>query len=99
MTASRPDNEAIFHAARDMPDPDRRREYVREACGGDEALRQLEAEDPRKAELVKLRFFAGLTAEQAAAALGVSTSTAEKDWAYARSWLRVAIDRMSGHRP
>ncbi len=65
----------------------------------DEALRQLEAEDPRKAELVKLRFFAGLSAEQAAAALGVSTSTAEKDWAYARSWLRVAIDRMSGHRP
>jgi RNA polymerase sigma factor (TIGR02999 family) len=65
----------------------------------DEALRQLQAEDPRKAELVKLRFFAGLTAEQAAAALGVSTSTAEKDWAYARSWLRVAIDRMSGHRP
>ena len=65
----------------------------------DEALRQLEAEDPRKAELVKLRFFAGLTAEQAAAALGVSTSTAEKDWAYARSWLRVAIDRLSGQRP
>ena len=65
----------------------------------DEALRQLEAEDPRKAELVKLRFFAGLTAEQAAEALGVSTSTAEKDWAYARSWLRVAIDRQSGHRP
>ena len=65
----------------------------------DEALRQLEAEDPRKAELVKLRFFAGLTAEQAAAALGVSTSTAEKDWAYARSWLRVAIDRLSGHQP
>jgi RNA polymerase sigma factor (TIGR02999 family) len=65
----------------------------------DEALRQLEAEDPRKAELVKLRFFAGLTAEQAAAALGVSLSTAEKDWAYARSWLRVAIDRMSGDRP
>ena len=65
----------------------------------DEALRQLEAEDPRKAELVKLRFFAGLSAEQAAAALGVSTSTAEKDWAYARSWLRVAIDRMSAHRP
>jgi RNA polymerase sigma factor (TIGR02999 family) len=65
----------------------------------DEALRQLEAEDPRKAELVKLRFFAGLTGEQAAAALGVSTSTAEKDWAYARSWLRVAIDRMSRHRP
>jgi RNA polymerase sigma factor (sigma-70 family) len=65
----------------------------------DKALRQLEAEDPRKADLVKLRFFAGLTVEQTAAALGVSTSTAEKSWAYARSWLRVAIDRMSGHRP
>jgi eukaryotic-like serine/threonine-protein kinase len=37
MTASRPDNEAIFHAARDIPNPDRRQEYVREACGGDEA--------------------------------------------------------------
>ena len=65
----------------------------------DAALAQLEAEDPRKAELVKLRFFAGLTVEQAAAALGVSTSTAEKDWTYARSWLRVAIDRISVHRP
>jgi RNA polymerase sigma factor (TIGR02999 family) len=64
----------------------------------DEALRQLEAEDPRKAALVKLRFFAGLSVEQAAAALGVSTSTAEKDWAYARSWLRVAIDRASSRR-
>ena len=64
----------------------------------DEALRRLETEDPRKAALVKLRFFAGLTAEQAAAALGVSLSTAEKDWAYARSWLRVAIDRTSGPR-
>jgi WD40 repeat protein/serine/threonine protein kinase len=37
MTATRPDNEAIFHAARDIADPDRRREHVREACGGDEA--------------------------------------------------------------
>lgn len=62
----------------------------------DEALRQLEIKDRRKAELVKLRFFAGLTAEQAAAALGVSISTVEKDWAYARSWLRVAIGRISG---
>jgi RNA polymerase sigma factor (TIGR02999 family) len=65
----------------------------------DEALRQLEAESPRKATLVKLRFFAGLTAEQAAAALGISASTAEKDWAYSRSWLRVAINRISGDSP
>ena len=58
----------------------------------DEALGRLARTDPRKAELVKLRFFAGLTTEQAAAALGVSTSTADNDWAYAKSWLRVALD-------
>jgi RNA polymerase sigma factor (TIGR02999 family) len=57
----------------------------------DEALQQLERKDSRKAELVKLRFFAGLTVEQAARALGVATSTADEDWAYARSWLRLAI--------
>ncbi len=58
----------------------------------DEALDRLARTDPRKAELVKLRFFAGLTIEQAAAALGVSTSTADNDWAYAKCWLRVALD-------
>jgi RNA polymerase sigma factor (TIGR02999 family) len=58
----------------------------------DEALDRLARTDPRKAELVKLRFFAGLTNEQAADALGVSTSTADNDWAYAKSWLRVALD-------
>jgi RNA polymerase sigma factor (TIGR02999 family) len=59
--------------------------------GLDEALEQLAAKDKRKAELVKLRYFAGLTNEQAAEALGVSTSTADNDWAYAKSWLRVAM--------
>jgi RNA polymerase sigma factor (TIGR02999 family) len=58
----------------------------------DEALDRFVRTDPRKAELVKLRFFAGLTIEQAAAALGISTSTADNDWAYAKSWLRVALD-------
>jgi RNA polymerase sigma factor (TIGR02999 family) len=57
----------------------------------DEALRQLEAKDKRKADLVKLRFFAGLTQAEAAEALGVSGSTADNDWAYAKSWLRLAI--------
>jgi RNA polymerase sigma factor (TIGR02999 family) len=56
-----------------------------------EALEKLEAQHPRKAQLVKLRFFAGLTIEQAAQVLEVSTSTADNDWAYARSWLTVAI--------
>ncbi len=59
----------------------------------DEALEKLEATDKRKAELVKLRFFAGLTNEQAAEALGVSTSTADNDWAYAKTWLRVEMSK------
>jgi RNA polymerase sigma factor (TIGR02999 family) len=53
----------------------------------DEALQQLEAEDPVKARLVKLRFFAGVTLEDAAAMLGVSNATAKRYWVYARSWL------------
>ena len=57
-----------------------------------EALEKLEAEDHRRAEVVKLRFFAGLTIEQAAQALGISTATAENDWAYARCWLRVEME-------
>jgi RNA polymerase sigma factor (TIGR02999 family) len=58
----------------------------------EEALQKLEKKDKRKAELVKLRFFAGLTNEQAAQVLGISASTADNDWAYARSWLRLEID-------
>ena len=57
----------------------------------DEALSKLEAAEPRKAELVKLRFFAGLTNDQAADVLGVSSATAENDWAYARAWLRLEL--------
>jgi RNA polymerase sigma factor (TIGR02999 family) len=57
----------------------------------DLALDQLEREHPRKAALVKLRFFAGLKHEQAAATLGISTSTADADWDYAKCWLRVQM--------
>jgi RNA polymerase sigma factor (TIGR02999 family) len=57
----------------------------------DEALTRLEAQHPRKAELVRLRFFAGLSIERAAEALGISAATANNDWSYARSWLRVAM--------
>ena len=53
----------------------------------DSSLEMLAAKDPRKAELVKLRYFAGLTIEQAAEALGIGTSTADRDWSYARAWL------------
>lgn len=59
--------------------------------GLDEALQRLEQKDSRKAALVKLRFFAGLTTAEAAEALGVSVSTAENDWSYARSWLRLEV--------
>lgn len=52
-----------------------------------EALEQFAAHDARKAGLVKLRFFAGLTNEQAARVLKVSEPTAKRDWAYARAWL------------
>jgi RNA polymerase sigma factor (TIGR02999 family) len=53
----------------------------------DEALQQLESEDPLKARLVKLRYFAGLSLPQVALALGISPATAKRYWIYARSWL------------
>jgi RNA polymerase sigma factor (TIGR02999 family) len=53
----------------------------------DEALSQLEAEEPVKARLVQLRFFAGVSLEDAAEMLGVSPATAKRYWVYARSWL------------
>lgn len=57
----------------------------------DEALDRLEAEDARAAKLVKLRFFSGLTRQEAAQALGVSIATADNDWAYAKGWLQVQL--------
>jgi RNA polymerase sigma factor (TIGR02999 family) len=58
----------------------------------DEALDQLAAEDPLKAELVKLRYFAGLTLPEAAAALGLSERTTGRHWAFARAWLRRRVE-------
>lgn len=57
----------------------------------DEALEKLAKADKVKAELVKLRFFAGLTNEQAAQVLGISHNTVDRYWAYARSWLHLEI--------
>jgi DNA-directed RNA polymerase specialized sigma24 family protein len=57
----------------------------------DEALNRLAEKDPIKAELVKLRHFAGLTVDQTAQVLGISSATADRYWAYARAWLHAEI--------
>jgi RNA polymerase sigma factor (TIGR02999 family) len=58
----------------------------------DETLEKLAREDPQSAELLKLRFFAGLTMEEAASALGMSRRTAYRCWAFARAWLYEQLD-------
>lgn len=58
----------------------------------DDALNRLAAHDPVEVEVVKLRFFAGLTVPEVAAALGVSVATAERHWAFARTWLFAELN-------
>ncbi len=57
----------------------------------DEALHKLAEADPLKAKLVELRYFVGLTGEQAAEVLGISPTTADRHWAYARAWLQAEV--------
>ncbi len=71
---------------------DDRRMAIDDLLALDEAIDNLSQADPKVADLVKLRFFAGLTGEQAAEALGISHNTADAYWAYARAWLRLAIN-------
>jgi RNA polymerase sigma factor (TIGR02999 family) len=59
----------------------------------DEALAKLAAEDPTKVDLVKLRYFAGLSIDQAAEVLGISRATAIRHWSFARAWLFQYINR------
>jgi RNA polymerase sigma factor (TIGR02999 family) len=63
----------------------------------DEALGQLAAEDPGAAQLVTLRFFAGLTLKEAADSLGLALQTAERQWAYSRAWLYARL-RQAGRK-
>jgi DNA-directed RNA polymerase specialized sigma24 family protein len=56
-----------------------------------EALEKFATLDPRKAELVKLRYFVGMNFEEASAALGIAVPTAKQWWAYARAWLTVEL--------
>jgi RNA polymerase sigma factor (TIGR02999 family) len=65
----------------------------------DEAIAKLAKKAPKKAELVKLRFFAGLTIDEASKALAISTTTAERHWAYARAWLYREIARGGDDSP
>ena len=58
-----------------------------------EALERFQEVDATAAQIVKLRYFAGLTIPQVAEALGISTSTADRSWAYARAWLQAALNR------
>jgi RNA polymerase sigma factor (TIGR02999 family) len=64
----------------------------------DAALAKLARHDPVKARLVELRYFAGLTGDQAAEVLGISPKTADRYWVYARAWLRRAMDGNEGKR-
>jgi DNA-directed RNA polymerase specialized sigma24 family protein len=59
-----------------------------------EALEAFASHDARRAELVKLKYFVGLTLEEAADVLGVSHRTAKRDWAYARAWLFNEVNRL-----
>ena len=59
-----------------------------------DALDQLATHDARKAELVKHRYFVGLTLEEAAGVMGISERTAKRDWAYARAWLALEVKRL-----
>src|SRR5882672_4276649 len=61
-----------------------------------DALEKFAALDQQKAELVKLRYFAGLTIEEAAQLLGISAATAKRWWAYARAWLYQETQRANG---
>ena len=78
-------------------DPEMKMEIPRfDLLALDEALDKFEAKDARAAALVKLRFFTGLTRQQAAEALGVSIATVDNDWAYAKCWLRLELSRSTG---
>ena len=75
----------LSHLEQEMPGPDL------DILSLNEALYKLESMDARAAELIKLRFFAGLTIQQAAEILGISISTAKSEWTYAKNWLRAEM--------
>lgn len=85
------DHERTFLDLADIPElgPDQELEAV------SEALERFAATEPQKAEVVKLRFFAGLTIDQTSELLGISAATVERHWAYARAWLFREVSKQS----
>lgn len=75
------------------------RETPEELLALDEALTNLAQEDPPAAQVVKLHFFAGLSIEEAAMAMGISRATAYRHWTYAKAWLRSALRRATNEPP
>ncbi len=82
--------ERIHVEIADLPSPQRDDKLLRL----DEALARLELQKPLEAKLVKLRFFAGLTIAETAAALEISTATADRYWTYARAWLQREMTKV-----
>ncbi len=80
----------------DVPDASRPDERL---LALDEAVERLGRQAPDRAALVKLRYFAGLTLEEAAACLGLSLATAKRRWEVARAWLYAAIEEGEGEKP
>ncbi len=72
-------------------------EPEQDLLGLDEALRRLEAVHPRKGQVVELRFFGGLSLEETAEALHVSTDTVKRDWRFAKLWLLRELGVVGGN--
>lgn len=78
---------AVDHAALAIEPPSE------DVLAVDEAVKRLEQDDPRKGQIVNLRYFARLTTEETAAALGVSVGTIEREWRYIRTWLQRELSK------
>ena len=91
------DGEASQHAPFDIPCADLSRDDDPEQIVAlDDAFRRLEKEDPRAADVVRLRFYAGLSVEETAKALKLSDRTVKREWTFARAWL---LSTLRGHLP
>jgi len=68
-------------------------DHLEDVLALDESLQRLEASDPEQSRLVELRFFAGMTVEETAEVMGISTATVKREWSHAKAWLRRDMDR------